>query len=67
VRRTVGELIDARDDAWPQVLEWTGRAARPVEIIAGPEAGIDVEVDRLPKSWGLPENDTITRWWRHRR
>lgn len=34
MRRTVGELIDARDDAWPQVLEWTGRAPRPVEIIA---------------------------------
>jgi hypothetical protein len=33
VRRTVGQLINAEDDAWPLVLEAVASASRPVEVL----------------------------------
>ena len=31
--RTVGQLISADEDAWPQVLEWVAAGTRPVEVL----------------------------------
>ena len=33
VKRTVGQLINDQDDAWPRVLEWVASAVRPVEVL----------------------------------
>src|SRR5919109_2237278 len=40
MKRTVGQLINEDDDAWPTVLEWVAQAARPVEVLpTEPAAG----------------------------
>jgi hypothetical protein len=33
VKRTVGQLINDQDDAWPLVLDWVAAAVRPVEVL----------------------------------
>jgi hypothetical protein len=33
MKRTVGQLINSEDDAWPLVLDWVASATRPVEIL----------------------------------
>src|SRR5262245_22107543 len=33
MKRTVDQLIDDQDDAWPVVLGWVASAVRPVEIL----------------------------------
>ena len=38
--RDLAELVNADEDAWPQILEWRSAATRPVDIVsAEPEAG----------------------------
>jgi hypothetical protein len=38
--RDLADLVDAEEDAWPQILEWREAASRPVDIVpAEPEAG----------------------------
>jgi Protein of unknown function DUF2625 len=40
MKRTVGQLINEDEDAWPTVLEWIAQATRPVEILpTEPAAG----------------------------
>ena len=34
MKRTVGQLINADEDAWPTVLEWIAQAMRPVETLS---------------------------------
>ena len=33
MKRTVGQLINADEDAWPTILEWIAQAMRPVETL----------------------------------
>lgn len=32
-KRTVGELVSAEEDAWPEILGWVSEAVRPVEVL----------------------------------